>query len=525
MTKYSLPTNTPSGTLGNHKADNYLSESDDFLEVDSAAWELRMAQLFGLEAELPQADTDEVFTESVEVTPDVTPSPSQPVEEKTQQSLSANPFAKLALVGMATLGVVLVAGVFLSQLMGGNNQQPKNNKIVTPEIQTPTPQQSGESDLAAQVETLKTKLALTEQAAAVRLAQQKLRNTRPASPPPSVVPQNSQPNNFPLRQPQRTPTPTATVYVPRIVTVERLVRVPYPQPPISPQPITPPIASVPPQPTPTPTPSLQRTTEITSYKPPINNQLDEDNNPSDPEELQIINPQVAATPKSPDSNQEQVTQETPKVVAVGTQAKAVLATAIFGETTKSGNNDNKNVFVLRLKEGLKSTDGAIALPANTELLAEIRTLSDQGLLQLNVVKVVVSDKGKLTEKTLPQNAIAVRAPQGKPLIANQFPNRGSSIAGMDVGLFVLGGLGKAAELANRAEAQVVTTTSGGTIVSNTNPQRNILAGVLEGGMNTVVPQIAQRNQQAISQLSQRTNLWFLPAGTTVEIYVNQAMEF
>ena len=53
----------------------------------------------------------------------------------------------------------------------------------------------------------------------------------------------------------------------------------------------------------------------------------------------------------------------PKLVAVGASAKAVLATAVFGETTKAKSNknqdENKNIFVVRLKQRLKSVDGAL----------------------------------------------------------------------------------------------------------------------------------------------------------------------
>jgi len=142
---------------------------------------------------------------------------------------------------------------------------------------------------------------------------------------------------------------------------------------------------------------------------------------------------------------------------------------------------------------------------------------------LNVVKMVLHNQGGLTEQSLPPNAIVLRAPQGKPLIGQQFPNRSSSIASMDLGLFVLGGLGKAAELVNRTQSQVVTTTAAGTIINNSNPPNDIAAGILEGGVSTIVPQISQRNQQAISQMNQRNNLWFLPAGTQVELYINQAI--
>ncbi|MDB9331170.1 TrbI/VirB10 family protein, partial [Nodularia spumigena CS-591/04] len=80
-----------------------------------------------------------------------------------------------------------------------------------------------------------------------------------------------------------------------------------------------------------------------------------------------------------------------------------------------------------------------------------------------------------------------------------------------------------AELFNRTESQVSIEGSS-TIVTNTNNRRNIPAGILEGGLKSVVPQIAQRNQQAISQMMQRTNVWFIPAGKEVEIYVNRTMQ-
>ncbi|MBD2728170.1 hypothetical protein H6G96_18050 [Nostoc sp. FACHB-892] len=167
----------------------------------------------------------------------------------------------------------------------------------------------------------------------------------------------------------------------------------------------------------------------------------------------------------------------PKLVAVGASAKAVLATAVFGETTKAKSNknqdENKNIFVVRLKQPLKSVDGAIALPANTELLTEVRSISQQGLLKLDVVKAIVQNNRTLTEKSLPQNAMIIRAPQGKPLIANQFPNQGSSITGMDVGLFFLGAASKAGELYNRTDSQI-TITSNSTEYTTNNSRGNIL---------------------------------------------------
>ncbi|QIR39694.1 TrbI/VirB10 family protein [Tolypothrix sp. PCC 7910] len=528
MTQNLIYSDTSSENLANTKSDNYL------LAVESDDWELRMAQLVGLEVESISAEEEELLESSA----NLQPLPSQPTEEKTEQSLSSNPFAKLGLVGTGTLVIVLFAGGFLSQLMNSNNQKPTRN-IVSSEIKPSVNPKSREESLAETVETLKTKLALTEQAVAVKSAQQQLRSGRIRA-----VTQNSQPDNSQYRQTlvTRIPTPSSIVYVPTTVTGERIVRYsnpqqPVPQPSLLPQSIIsqpqtqlPPLVNVTPIATPNPLQDWELLAKLGSYgqvsatnksNPNVKNVAEENNNQ---EEQQTSNNQPEQA-LQPTSRVGQRLQQSPKSVAIGSHSKGVLATAIFGETAKSKDSDNSNIFVARLKEPLKAVDGAIALPANTELLTEVSSISEQGLIQLKVGKIILPNQGQITERSLPENALIIRAPQGKPLIANQFPNKGSSIASMDLGLFVLGGLGKAAELANRTESQVVTTTAGGTIVSNTNPERNIFAGILEGGINTVVPQIVQRNQQAISQMSQRTNVWFLPAGTAIEIYVNQPIQF
>lgn len=158
-------------------------------------------------------------------------------------------------------------------------------------------------------------------------------------------------------------------------------------------------------------------------------------------------------------------------------------------------------------------------------MAQVSSISEQGLLSLNVVKVVRKNNGTLTEIDLPKNAITITNVEGKPLIASQHPNNSSNIAGLDIGLFILGGLGKIAELTNRTESQVVTNNAAGSIITNANPKSNVLAGFIEGGSNSIVPQIAQRNQQAISTMMQRTNIWFLPAETEIEVHVNKLLQF
>ncbi|MEH2059736.1 MAG: hypothetical protein V7K97_26985 [Nostoc sp.] len=534
MTQYSIPTETP---LQNGFT---LNTDDRQPEVESLDWESRMSRLVGFEEE-PSSSTDTEGSEDPATPQELI---SQPQEVQTQQSLSSNPFAKLALVGAATLAIVLVGGVFLSRLMSTSNQKPKT--IVSPEVRSQPIDESSSQQLEGEVDTLKTKLALTEQAQLVKAAQQQLRIAKST---PTLALQK--PSVSSIDRQNVIPTPAPTVYIPQPVAAAPIVKAPTYQPLPSPQlpvvnPNTQPVVNITPPSPPSPIEEWIRLSKLGSY-----GQVNASNQPIAAASEPVNNNTQEQTPSPNASQTPVVSQAQPqgqKSVAVGSSAKAVLATAIFGESSKSSGgggggdtDENKNVFVIRLQEPLKSKDGTIALPANTEFLTEIRSLSDQGLLQMNVVKVISPNNGNSIEQSLPNNAIILRGTQGKPLIANKFPSQGSSISSMDTGLFVLGGISKAAELINVPNTQLIplttttstpnttgggsTTSSSTTITTVSQPQRNLAAGLVEGGLNSIVPQIAQRNQQAIAQMSQQNNVWFLPAGTNVEIYVNQPTQF
>lgn len=512
MTNYSTASELPL------QPSNSLPAEDHQLDN----WESQMAKLVGLEEESINGKSPS-FPESL--------SHADLPEPPTEQPLASNPFAKLAFVSAATLTLVMVAGVFLSQMMSGSNQKSKPKNIAVSPTPVVTPK-SPEQSLQQEVETLKTKLALAEQAQAVKLAQQNLRNA--TTPPTRLTAQTNSstiPNRVALVQPP-----------PRSVVVERVAANPYSPPPIpvvnSAIPIPPPPVAQPMAVPSTPNPFTEwsRLSKLGSYgevnigdaprvttaAPPTDN-----NNSDNYVPPQAVNPRGYQPPERNSPVISQATYPTAASLKVGTSAKAVLATAVFGETTRSrgndDNSDNPNMFVVRLREPLKDQNGAIAIPAKSELLTQVISISEQGLVQLKIVKLLVPDNGNLSERGVPDNALLIRGGGGRPLVAQQYPNRSSSIASMDAGLFVLGGIAKAAELYNRVDSQV-TITNGSTVVDNDSNRKNIWAGVLEGGLNSVVPQISQRNQQAIAQMMQQSNIWLLAAGTEVEIYVNQSIQ-
>ena len=100
---------------------------------------------------------------------------------------------------------------------------------------------------------------------------------------------------------------------------------------------------------------------------------------------------------------------------------------------------------------------------------------------------------------------------------------GDEIAAMDVGQFALGAVRRTAELYTRSDSRVETRNNT-TIVTEDNPDPNILAGVLEGGTDAILDSITERNRQAIATLESRPPIWVLDAGTPVQIFVNQSMQ-
>ncbi|MDF5713312.1 MAG: hypothetical protein PUP93_05350 [Rhizonema sp. NSF051] len=558
-------------------------------EVDSSDWEARMARLVGLEEESQspassfEEDSGELRQPQAE--------PLEPREVATTQALSSNPFAKLALVGGGTLAVVVVAGLFLTQLMSGGSSRKSNTPNRTslvPDTQAQVKLKPPQELQQEEIEALKTKLALSEQAQAVKDAQLALKTEKPT--PIRTVPRSSYRTEPPYAaRPRPTiivqriqPPPTfrdrsaiAQSVPPRVITVIRPVRVPQPvatRPQIRSAYVPPPLPSTVPTPATqaTPTPTLDpvqewaRLSKLGSYGQVSSATTPQVNVSAEPRKP-LITAQTTPTVQPTQPSVVRYTQtSSPKSLVVGSTAKAVLATAAFGESTRTvpgrynnnnrntngGNfnrnksndnsdNDDKdnNIFIVQLKQPLKAVDGSIALPAQTQLLTKA-SFSDKGLAQFEVIKAVWQENGQRIEKNIPENTLTIRGPGSKPLIATEYKGSGGgSRFGSDLKVFALGGASKIGEVLNTPDSQVVSLpstikNSDGTINSTTTsavlnqPRRNILAGILDGGGRSIVPEITRRETQDNARRSiSPTSLWTLSKGKEVTVFVNQATSF
>ncbi len=558
-------------------------------EVDSSDWEARMARLVGLEEE-SQSPASSFEEDSAELRQPQA-EPLEPREVATTQALSSNPFAKLALVGGGTLAVVVVAGLFLTQLMSGGSSRKSNTPNRTsllPDTQAQVKLKPPQELQQEEIEALKTKLALSEQAQAVKDAQLALKTEKPT--PIRTVPRSTSRTEPPYAARTRPtvivqrilPPPTfrdrsaiAQSVPPRVITVIRPVRVPQPiatRPQIRSAYVPPPLQSTVPTPvaqvTPTPTPTpdaLQewaRLSKLGSYGQVSSATTPKVNVGAEPRKplitAQTTTPVVQPTQPSVVSQATQTSS--PKSLVVGTTAKAVLATAAFGESTRTipgrynnnnrntngGNfnrnksndnsdNDDKdnNIFIVQLKQPLKAADGSVALPAQTQLLTKA-SFSDKGLAQFEVMKAVWQENGQRREKNIPENVLTIRGPQSKPLIATEYKGSGGgSRLGSDLKLGLLGGVSKVGEVLNRPRQRCYN--SGGTVITGTSSgsslvggycedrtDPSVLNGLLDGAGRSLVPELTRRETQDNSRRSiNSTSLWTLSKGKEVVVFVNQ----
>lgn len=212
-----------------------------------------------------------------------------------------------------------------------------------------------------------------------------------------------------------------------------------------------------------------------------------------------------------------LSEQPQKLLITGATVPGVLTTPLVWDE-----QGTPQKLVVLLSQPLRASDGQVALASGTQVLTEPLAISDKGIVRMRAIAAIVQQNGQQVEVPLPENALVVQGKKGGPLRAQNVDDKGPEIARMDVFSFALGAIAKASELFTRPTESVSIFNSAGGSVAQKNPQPNILAGVLEGGSETLLDQLEERNEKALDAIADRPNIPFLPAGTEVQIYVSQS---
>jgi hypothetical protein len=221
-----------------------------------------------------------------------------------------------------------------------------------------------------------------------------------------------------------------------------------------------------------------------------------------------------AQPLAPAPDESSVFSGIPKkTVAIGTRVAGKLETPIVA-SAQSGDR-----FVVSLKQPLKATDGSTVLPQGTQIIVKVDGVSGGGLMRVSAI----SASGENGDVPFPQGAIEIRGEKGRPLIAQNLNKPKGNGLLKNLALFGIGGLSRGAQLFNQPISSVAAVNSGSTIITNTNPAPDYIAGMLEGGTSAVLPGIQTSLQSNGVNNNIQEPLWSIKSSTDIEIFVNQTV--
>ena len=553
---------------------NYETESD---KTDSDWNEVSFGKLLGFhdenqtESNMTQDSNSEKVQNQTEPAPIATHELfDSPHEGKTQPNFYSNPFAKFGAVGLVMLVVFGSAATVLNSIMSGSlktaptTEYSKQSKPKVEIADNPQERETGK---------LKAELALSTQAEKIKSIEgTKSPKTAVSKPKPKV-----KPTKEPFIKTNIRPTPTREYSTPvtnQIVSrPPRPTRVPYiPRP--KPQPL--PVSYSPPR-----VPSIpkfqQKANRISK---PIAPKLEEKIDPM--EEWTKISRLGSYGSSVITANSDKQVSESTIDNTIQEQPKQIIPSATLvkaaGYTTQTSNNNeleplhteeaaiigyennyelqvgksvdgklltpliwskhqSKNSFqqsknksksenfVIELEQPLNTREGKVVIPIGSQVVAQINNVNQGGLVELQATQVVIDGK----EYILPPSAIAIRGNKGKPLIASRLNSKKGEIARRDTQTFAVGSLAKVGKVLNQPKEEQISTNSGfggtNSFSSIRRDRENILGAVLEGGFEPLTQQILKRNQQALQELQKQGDVWYVKAGTEVQVFVNESFQF
>lgn len=467
------------------------------------------------------------------------------VDDASSRRIWNSPWSKLIFVGLV-LGIGAFAvgfTVFGFQSQWSNRQKDPTAKAIAPVEESPPDPAIQMQDEAGD---LKTKAALSRQATALDQTTDSV-TTAPSTTTGGTAPGVATPGAAPTRTPG-TSTGTSTVSGPIQYSAPPASRPvsSYSAPPASrpaPQYSAPPAASFPARSfsssnEPRPDPHEQWQTASTlgsygevSYSQPSSNSVQV----AAPADAGLSNParSDATFDKSSSDYQQSLysadeaailsgspSQRT--TVTAGTTAAATLRTPIVWDLDQDQQQPQR--FGLQLTQPLLAADGSEALPADAQMIVQVDAISGSGLVQLSVQAVIVPTASGNQLVNIPQGVISIQGDGGNPLLAENYRNNGGRLGQLNTRVAIIGALGKIGELLNRPSN--VSTVSSPYISSTSvsNGQTNIIGGLLEGGFGALQQQVTQRDQEEIEDILSRPNVWYVPAGQPLQVFINSSFE-
>jgi hypothetical protein len=210
-------------------------------------------------------------------------------------------------------------------------------------------------------------------------------------------------------------------------------------------------------------------------------------------------------------------------VLPGAMASATLQTPIFWAEDLAAEEQPQR-FSIRLNDAVATGNGTIALPRDTQLIAQVNSISQSGLVQLTATHAVLPTPHGGEVVSLPPDAILITREQGKPILAEREKSGHRELARLDRNRALYGALGQVGQLLNRPHSESTTTSPYLSSTSIHNGDANIVGGILQGAFGSLAQQVQQRHQQEMQEIVNRPALWVVPAGQALQVFIHHSFE-
>jgi hypothetical protein len=96
---------------------------------------------------------------------------------------------------------------------------------------------------------------------------------------------------------------------------------------------------------------------------------------------------------------------------------------------------------------------------------------------------------------------------------------------MDAATFITSALAEVGKLTNSPTTTSSISSIGGSATVSTAPPPNYLGAAISGGFGILSETLNRRSQEAIEEIKTRPNVFFIPAGKELQVFVNQTVTF
>jgi hypothetical protein len=170
------------------------------------------------------------------------------------------------------------------------------------------------------------------------------------------------------------------------------------------------------------------------------------------------------------------------------------------------------------------SDGVEVLPAGTEIIVQIESLSESGAISLKPVAIILPGDSEMTDLNIPTDAISILAVEGGYPVARAEDSSERQLRNIDRQQAMLGAMSGAGEFLTRPESETSVVGLGGSSFSRNYGSGSIFGSILSGAANQMLQSRSNRLEEEADQLTERPTIWSIEQGRQLQLFITKEIQ-